>query len=147
MIRKFGSGHHRPAVAGPNEYYCRSTRNRNHSTLRVLAMKRTKWKSTISIIYYKVNRCLARYSPRATTTNQMSRQGLAQNEQKCHFRTKFGPKLAFLVNLGQAMQAYSMPCCGSIGGCGARAVSRKTPIYYITILHGGVVKILTILQF
>ena len=38
----------------------------------------------------KVNRCLARYSPRATTTNQMSRQGLAQNEQKCHFRAKFG---------------------------------------------------------
>ena len=24
--------------------------------------------------------------------------------------TKFGPKLAFLVNLGQAMQAYSVPC-------------------------------------
>merc|ERR1712012_756649 len=23
---------------------------------------------------------------------------------------KFGPKLAFLVNLGQAMQAYSVPC-------------------------------------
>ena len=45
--------------------------------------------------------------------------------------TKFGPKLAFLVNLGQAMQAYSMPCCGSVGGCGARAVSRKTPIYFI----------------
>ena len=39
---------------------------------------------------YKVNRCLARYSPRATTTNQMSRQGMAQNEQKCHFRAKFG---------------------------------------------------------
>ena len=39
---------------------------------------------------YKVNRCLARYSPRATTTNQMSRQGLAQNEQKCHFRAKSG---------------------------------------------------------
>ena len=45
--------------------------------------------------------------------------------------TKFGPKLALLVNLGQAMQAYSMPCCGSVGGCGARAVSRKTPIYFI----------------
>ena len=45
--------------------------------------------------------------------------------------TKFGPKLAFWVNLGQAMQAYSMPCCGSVGGCGARAVSRKTPIYFI----------------
>ena len=40
-------------------------------------------------------------------------------------------KLAFLVNLGQAMRAYSMPCCGSVGGCGARAVSRKTPIYFI----------------
>ena len=25
-------------------------------------------------------------------------------------KTKFGPKLAFLVNLGQAMQAYSVPC-------------------------------------
>ena len=24
--------------------------------------------------------------------------------------TKFGPKLAFLVNLGQTMQAYSVPC-------------------------------------
>ena len=44
---------------------------------------------------------------------------------------KFGPKLIFLVNLGQAMQAYSMPCCGSVGGCGARAVSGKTPIYFI----------------
>ena len=48
----------------------------------------------------------------------------------CPKTTKFGPKLAFLVNLGQAMQAYSMPCCGSVGGCGARAVSRKTPIYF-----------------
>ena len=49
----------------------------------------------------------------------------------CPKTTKFGPELAFLVNLGQAMQAYSMPCCGSVGGCGARAVSRKTPIYFI----------------
>ena len=49
----------------------------------------------------------------------------------CPKTTKFGPKLAFLVNLGQAMQAYSMPCFGSVGGCGARAVSRKTPIYFI----------------
>ena len=49
----------------------------------------------------------------------------------CPKTTKFGPKLAFLVNLGQAMQAYSMSCCGSVGGCGARAVSRKTPIYFI----------------
>ena len=49
----------------------------------------------------------------------------------CPKTTKFGPKLAFLVNLGQAMQAYLMPCCGSVGGCGERAVSRKTPIYFI----------------
>merc|ERR1711952_636447 len=38
----------------------------------------------------------------------------------CPKTTKFGPKLAFLVNLGQALQAYSMPCCGLVGGCGAR---------------------------
>ena len=49
----------------------------------------------------------------------------------CPKTTKFSPKLAFLVNLGQAMQAYSMPCCGLVGGCGAWAVSRKTPIYFI----------------
>ena len=49
----------------------------------------------------------------------------------CPKTTKFGPQLAFLVNLGQAMQAYSMLCCGSVGGCGARAVSRKTPIYFM----------------
>ena len=28
----------------------------------------------------------------------------------CPKTTKFGPKLALLVNLGQAMQAYSVPC-------------------------------------
>ena len=28
----------------------------------------------------------------------------------CPKTTKFGPKLAFLVNLGQAMQGYSVPC-------------------------------------
>ena len=28
----------------------------------------------------------------------------------CPKTTKFGPKLAFLVNLGQAVQAYSVPC-------------------------------------
>ena len=33
------------------------------------------------------------------------------------------------------MQAYSVPCCGSVGGCGARAVSRKTPIYFIIIFN------------
>ena len=54
----------------------------------------------------------------------------------CPKTTKFGPKLAFLVNLGQAMQAYSVPCWtnsvgGLFGGCGVRAVSRKTPIYFL----------------
>ena len=52
----------------------------------------------------------------------------------CPKTTKFGPKLAFLVNLGHAMQAYLMPCCGSVGGCGARAVSPKTPIYFIIVI-------------
>ena len=52
----------------------------------------------------------------------------------CPKTTKFGPKLAFLINLGQAMQAYSIPCCESVGGCGARAVSRKTPIYFIILI-------------
>ena len=47
-------------------------------------------KYTYLLTYYKVNRCLARYSPRATTTNQMSRQGLAQIDQKCQFWAKFG---------------------------------------------------------
>ena len=53
----------------------------------------------------------------------------------CPKTTKFGPKLAFLVNLGQAMQALlcsvQCPVGGSVGGCGALAVSRKTPIYLI----------------
>merc|ERR1712013_609995 len=49
----------------------------------------------------------------------------------CPKTTKFGPKLAFLVDLGQAKQAFSVLCCGSVSGCGARAVSRKTPIYFI----------------
>ena len=57
----------------------------------------------------------------------------------CPKTTKFGPKLAFLVNLGQAMQAYSMPCCGSVGGCGARAVSRKTPIFILTKVNISVI--------
>ena len=54
----------------------------------------------------------------------------------CQKTTKFGPKLAFLVNLGQAMQAYSVLWCPvgeSVGGCGARAASRKTPIHFIDI--------------
>ena len=43
----------------------------------------------------------------------------------CPKTTKFGPKLAFLFILPQALPAHL------VGGCGARAVSRKTPIYFI----------------
>ena len=44
------------------------------------------------------------------------------------FLPKFGPKMAFLVNLGQALPAHL------VGGCGARAVFRKTPIYFILVI-------------
>ena len=43
----------------------------------------------------------------------------------CPKKSKFGPKMAFLFILGQALPAHL------VGGCGARAVSRKTPIYFI----------------
>ena len=42
----------------------------------------------------------------------------------CPKKSKFGPKMAFLFFLGQALPAHL------VGGCGARAVSRKTPIYF-----------------
>ena len=43
----------------------------------------------------------------------------------CPKKSKFGPKMAFLFFLGQALPAHL------VGGCGARAVNRKTPIYFI----------------
>ena len=43
----------------------------------------------------------------------------------CPKKSKFGPKMAFLFILGQALPAHL------VGGCDARAVSRKTPIYFI----------------
>ena len=43
----------------------------------------------------------------------------------CPKKSKFGPKMAFLFFLGQALPAHL------VGGCGARAVYRKTPIYFI----------------
>ena len=42
----------------------------------------------------------------------------------------FCPKLAFLFILGRLIWC---PVGGLVGGCGARAVSRKTPIYFIII--------------
>ena len=47
----------------------------------------------------------------------------------CPKKSKFGPKMAFLFILGQALLAHL------VGGCGARAVSRKTPIYFISSNH------------
>ena len=47
----------------------------------------------------------------------------------CPKKSKFGPKMAFLFFLGQALPAHL------VGGCGARAVSRKTPIYFIIIIR------------
>ena len=41
------------------------------------------------------------------------------------------PPQKFLVILGQALPASLVPCWWVGGGCGARAVSRKTPFYYI----------------
>ena len=43
----------------------------------------------------------------------------------CPRKSKFGPKMAFLFIFGQALPAHL------VGGCGARAVSRKTPNYSI----------------
>ena len=43
---------------------------------------------------------------------------------------KFGPKYAFLVILGRLIWC---PVGGLVGCCDARAVSRKTPIYFIVI--------------
>ena len=53
----------------------------------------------------------------------------------CPKKSKFGPKMAFLFFLGQALPAHL------VGGCGARAVSRKTPIYFIYVTYVCVQKI------
>ena len=45
----------------------------------------------------------------------------------CPKESKFGPKMAFLFILGQALAAHL------VGDCGARAVSRKTPIHFIIL--------------
>ena len=43
-------------------------------------------------------------------------------------KSKFGPKMALLFILGQALPVHL------VGRCGARAVSRKTAIYFIAII-------------
>ena len=65
------------------------------SRLQLLRFVEENYPQEIKEIY-KVNRCLARYSPRATTTNRpktghwISLHGLAQIDQKCQFWAKFG---------------------------------------------------------
>ena len=51
--------------------------------------------------------------------------------------SSFGPKLAFLVIWARPCWLIWCPISGLDGGCGARAVSRKTPIYFITITTFG----------
>ena len=46
----------------------------------------------------------------------------------CPKKSKFGLKMAFLFFLGQALPAHL------VGGCGARAVSRKTLLYLYFLL-------------
>jgi len=55
----------------------------------------------------------------------------------CSKTTKFGPKLAFLVNLGQAMQASSVPCWW-VGWWLWRAgcISQDTYLLYLMIGDG-----------
>ena len=52
----------------------------------------------------------------------------------CPKTTKFGPKLAFLVNLGQAIQAYSVPCWW-VGWWLRRAgcISQETYLLYLML--------------
>ena len=65
--------------------------------------------------FYKVNRCLARYSPRATTTNRpttghwVSLLGLAQIDQKCQFWAKFGRFGAKNTNFYWKNQKFCYP--------------------------------------
>ena len=56
----------------------------------------------------------------------------------CPKTTKFGPKLAFLVNLGQAMQVFSVPCWWVSwwlwrAGC----ISQDTYLLYLLDGQGG----------
>ena len=55
------------------------------------------------LITNKVNRCLARYSPRATTTNQISLHGLAQIDQKCQIWSFLGKKSFFLLEKSKVL--------------------------------------------
>ena len=53
----------------------------------------------------------------------------------CPKTTKFGPKLAFWSILARPCRLIWYPVGGSVGGYGARAISRKTPIYFIYLFQ------------
>ena len=52
----------------------------------------------------------------------------SKNRILCLKTTKFNPKLAFLAIAGSF---GALLVGGLAGGCGAQAVSRKTPIYFM----------------
>ena len=59
----------------------------------------------------------------------------SSKKKKIPKTTKFGPKLAFFWSIrARPCRLIQCPVGWSVGGCGARAVSRKTPIYFIYLL-------------
>ena len=50
---------------------------------------------------------------------------LPKNDQIWHFWSIWA----------RSCRLIQCPVCGSVGGCGAQAVSRKTPIYFIDIIE------------
>ena len=50
----------------------------------------------------------------------------------CPKNDQIGPKIGIFGQFGPGHAGFFVfPVVGSVGGCGARAVSRKTPIYFI----------------
>ena len=73
-------------------------------------------------------RCLSGFSVRWVTNHLISPVKI---RIFCPKTTKFGPKLAFLFSFGQALSAYSVPCCWVgwwlwRGGC----ISQDTYLLY-----------------
>ena len=93
----------------------------------------------------KLNRCLARYSPRATTTNQPTNR--APNEpamdKMANFLAiseDFPVKIFMWSKIFWALPFIWCPVGGLVGDCGVRAVPRKTPIYFMVIFIFGIIK-------
>ena len=54
----------------------------------------------------------------------------------CPKTTKFGQNWHFLSFWARPCRLIQYPVGGSVGGCGTRAVSRKTPMYFIICTPG-----------